>query len=170
MKPGFKPRLWQEQALRKFTNANYSALVEAPTAAGKTVFSMMVINQLRFRKPGLRTIVVVPTINLLGQWKKELVKFMGIKEKEIGEYYGGKKESSISKRYMLYVINSAAMSDNLSEQQKNDPFDLIIHDEVHHVGAETYQKLLHIPFAYKLGISATPEREYDAEGTKKILS
>ena len=169
MKTNFRPRLWQEKALKELSNVNYSALVEAPTAAGKTVFAMMAIDMLKFRKPGLKTVIVVPTINLLKQWRKELVKFLGVSEEEIGEFYGPKKDNSSGKKFMIYVINSAARDRNLFYQQLENKFDFVIHDEVHHVGAETYKDLLKIEFSYKLGISATPDREYDSEGTKEIV-
>jgi len=170
MKSDFKPRMWQELALRRVKEFNYNALVQAPTAAGKTVFAMMVVSLLRIKKPGLKTVIIVPTITLLKQWKKELVKFLDVDEIEIGEYYGGKKDVSLEKKYMIYVINSAARDRNLFDQQKVNPFDFIVVDEVHHVGADSYKKLLEIEsFRYRLGISATPEREYDREGTKKVI-
>ena len=123
MKIDFKPRLWQGKALKDFRKANYNALVEAPTAAGKTVFAMMIISVLKIKKPGLKTVIVVPTTNLLKQWKKELIKFLGVSEKEIGEYYGSQKDTSLDKKYMIYVINSAAKDKNLFDQQKINPFD-----------------------------------------------
>ena len=169
MKSDFRPRLWQERALKALDRVDYSALVEAPTAAGKTVFAMMAIDMLRFRKPGLKTVIVVPTINLLRQWKKELVKFLDVPESEIGEFYGPKKDNSSGKKFMIYVINSASREGNLFNQQLENKFDFVIHDEVLHVGAETYKSLLKIEFLYKLGISATPDREYDSEGSKEIL-
>ena len=90
----FKPRKWQEITLDRVKASNYNALVQAPTAAGKTVFAMMVAQILRIKKPGLRTVIIVPTINLLKQWKKELANFFDIEQSEIGEFYGPKKDSS----------------------------------------------------------------------------
>ena len=46
---------------------------------------------------------------------------------------------------------------------------LLIGDEVHATGAETYRKLLRDDFRYRLGLSATPLRQYDLEGTEIIL-
>jgi len=169
MADNFKPRKWQEITLDRVKASNYNALVQAPTAAGKTVFAMMVAQILRIKKPGLRTVIIVPTINLLKQWKKELANFFDIEQSEIGEFYGPKKDSSKNKEFMIYVINSAAKNNNLHENHKINPFDFVIIDEVHHAGANTYKNLLKINFKYKLGISATPEREYDSEGTEKLI-
>lgn len=59
----------------------------------------------------------------------------------------------------------------ISEDQKKDIF--IIHDEVHGFGSPAnIQKLAgsHSGFIYKLGMSATPDREYGEEGNQFIKS
>lgn len=169
MNTDFKPRFWQQKAWKDFEKAEYSALLEAPTAAGKTVFAIWVVSRLKQKYPNLKTTIIVPTIPLLRQWKKELLKFLTVSESEIGVYYGGKKDSSLGKKFMIYVVNSASSNDNLKHQQQSNQFDFVIHDEVHHVGAPTYQRLLEITsFKFKLGMSATPDREYDSTGTRRI--
>ncbi|MGQ3092328.1 hypothetical protein [Roseateles sp.] len=50
---------------------------------------------------------------------------------------------------------------------------LVVHDEVHGLGAPQSRRDLagkHARFGYVLGLSATPEREYDEEGTAFIES
>jgi superfamily II DNA or RNA helicase len=166
MKPGFKSRIWQQHTLQRFKELEYNALIQAPTAAGKTVFAMMAISLLRIKHPGLKTTIIVPTINLLNQWKQELKIFLDVPEDKIGIFYGPKKENSKNKEFMIYVINSASRNDNLKKQQSLNPFELVIFDEVHHSGANTHKKLFDITdFQYRLGISATPDREYDDDGT-----
>ena len=58
----------------------------------------------------------------------------------------------------------------LTHQNINKEKTLLIYDEVHGFGAETNLKLvgLHDKFIYKLGLSATPEREYDENGNDFI--
>jgi len=166
MRPGFKSRIWQQHTLQRFKELEYNALIQAPTAAGKTVFAIMAISLLRIKHPGLRTTIVVPTINLLHQWKQELKFFLDISDDKIGIFYGAKKDDSKNKEFMIYVINSASRDNNLKNQQMINSFELVIFDEVHHSGANTHKKLFDIAnFQYKLGISATPDREHDDEGT-----
>lgn len=166
MKAGFKPRRWQQHTLQRFKEADYNALVQAPTAAGKTIFAMMAVSLLRIRSPGLKTTIVVPTINLLRQWEQELISWLNVPKNKIGIFYGARKDNPQDKDFMIYVINSAAREDNLKNHQTINPNELIIFDEVHHSGANTHKKLFGInSFKYKLGISATPDREYDEEGT-----
>jgi superfamily II DNA or RNA helicase len=45
---------------------------------------------------------------------------------------------------------------------------LLIVDEVHNAGAPTYRKTLRPTFAWRLGLSATPVRHFDEEGTEAI--
>ncbi len=46
---------------------------------------------------------------------------------------------------------------------------LIIADEVHTAGAQQYRRILRDDFTYRLGLSATPIRPYDEEGTEFVL-
>ena len=56
------PRPYQEDALAAWLAAGGRGVVVLPTGAGKTVLALMAIARL-----GLRTLVVVPTIELLYQ-------------------------------------------------------------------------------------------------------
>ena len=46
---------------------------------------------------------------------------------------------------------------------------MLLADEVHRLGAKECRRHQLDYFSYKLGLSATPERKYDAEGTQHIL-
>jgi len=45
----------------------------------------------------------------------------------------------------------------------------IVPDEVHHLGARTYQQCTKLPSCRRLGLSATPERYWDPQGTLKTI-
>lgn len=47
---------------------------------------------------------------------------------------------------------------------------LLVADEVHRLGAPSYQQIMTIDAAYRLGLSATPERAGDPAGTDAILN
>jgi superfamily II DNA or RNA helicase len=47
---------------------------------------------------------------------------------------------------------------------------MLIADEVHHLGANHTQNALMDDFSLRLGLSATPERWYDEEGTQELTS
>ena len=46
---------------------------------------------------------------------------------------------------------------------------MIIADEAHNLGTTKKLKILDINFIYKLGLTATPERHYDEDGTYKVI-
>ena len=68
------PRPYQRQAYNIFKGYGYQGLViEAPTGSGKTLIGMMVIQDwLRRLSRGQSILVLVPTVNYMQQWLREL--------------------------------------------------------------------------------------------------
>ena len=62
-------------------------MVVLPTGAGKTVVAMMAMEAL-----GARTLVVVPTIELLEQWRAALVERLGLPAEAVGVIGGGRHD------------------------------------------------------------------------------
>src|ERR1043165_5030004 len=67
-----QPRSYQRDAVRSWLDADGRGVIVLPTGAGKTVVAMMAIEAV-----GARTLVVVPTIELLEQWRLALVGKLG---------------------------------------------------------------------------------------------
>jgi len=136
-------REYQKEALTRWLKIKHGTIV-MPTGAGKTILAMKIIEALN-----TSTFIVVPTLDLLSQWKEELEKTFQIKA---GEYSGHKKEI---KGITISTYDSAY----LNAEFLGNKFRLIIFDEVHHLPSEGY---IHIgeTFAspYRLGLTATYER------------
>lgn len=162
-----KLREWQEDAYKVFKKNNYNGILKVGTGKGKTVFAIHCINEFMNENPNYRTCIIVPTINLMFQWKKELLKFLDIEEDEVSLFYG--QEKSISGKIVIYVVNSAVNDANLKKAHLLNPFDFMIADECHHYGSNLFSKIFEIHTNNALGLSATPERERDKEGTGKII-
>ena len=47
---------------------------------------------------------------------------------------------------------------------------MVVADEVHTLGSKTFSKVLTIEAGAKLGVSATPERYNDPEGTDRLFA
>jgi superfamily II DNA or RNA helicase len=139
-----KLRSYQKEALNKWLNTKRGAVV-MPTGAGKTIFAMKIIE-----KVNSSTFIVVPTLDLVIQWKKELKKAFSI---EIGEFTGHKKNLKpiVVSTYNSAYINAAYLGNK---------FKLLIFDEVHHLPSESFRHIAEM-FAspYRLGLTATFERE-----------
>lgn len=135
---------WQKDAFQEW-NKDKKNIVQAPTGVGKTLFAMYCIQQVR-----QSTIIIVPTIVLMRQWKQEILEHLDVKEENVGLYYGEKKEL---KPITIAVINSVREED-LSK------FGMVVCDEIHrYASAENIKPLKRSSFNVKLGITATLQRE-----------
>jgi superfamily II DNA or RNA helicase len=141
-----QPRPYQREALRNWLSNGGRGVVVLPTGSGKTVLAFMALEQVP-----VRTLVVVPTIDLLGQWRDGLVAKAGIPADQVG-IVGGGERSLAPVTVMTY--DSAAMP-----RRTLSGYGLLIVDEVHHLPAPTYRAISAKAAApWRLGLSATPER------------
>lgn len=160
-------RQWQREAYEVFERNNHKGILKVGTGKGKTVFGIYCIKKLREKKPNSRICIIVPTINLMFQWRSQLIKILDWKQEDISLFYGLKKETS--GQVVIFVVNSAVSDDNLRNINDSKVFDFMIADECHHYGSNLFSKIFEIKTNWSLGLSATPEREGDKEGTCKIV-
>jgi superfamily II DNA or RNA helicase len=140
------PRPYQREAVDAWLRAHGRGIVVLPTGAGKTVVAYDAIARL-----GVRTLVVVPTIDLLRQWRGGLAEHLGVPPEEVGAIGGGER---VSGPLTVITYDSAAMP-----RRKLDGYGLLIFDEVHHLPAQTYRAIATKCAApWRLGLSATLER------------
>ena len=144
--PTITSRPYQEEALLAWRAAAYRGVVVLPTGAGKTIIGALAIADLE-----MWTLVIVPTIELLGQWRSALLAALGCSEDLIGAYGGGAHEM---RPITITTYESAPRRPELLR-----PFGLLIFDECHHLPAPTYRQIADgAVAAHRLGLSATPER------------
>lgn len=139
--------LWdyQKEALEAWKNADRRGVVVLPTGAGKTMIALKAIEDA-----GTSTLVVVPTLVLVEQWKERLEKTFG---ERVGIVGGGK---DIVEALTVTTYDSAS----LRARELGNKFNLLIFDEVHHLPAPTFKKIGEEYIAlYRLGLSATVKRE-----------
>jgi superfamily II DNA or RNA helicase len=141
-----EPRPYQSEALTHWTTEGSAGVVVLPTGAGKTFVAAMAIHEM-----GLWTLAVVPTIDLLQQWREQLSTLLTVPLAEIGIFGGGEKEL---KPLTVITYDSAAL---YPRELRN--FGLLVFDECHHLPAPTYRLIAECAFTpLRLGLSATPER------------
>jgi superfamily II DNA or RNA helicase len=151
------PRAWQVEALAKWRASGNRGIVRVVTGGGKTLFALQCALEALAENPELRIGIIVPSVALLDQWYVELQDEIGATSEEIYVAGGGGTPTS-SSRFYLAVINTAR-TQGLG-LPANTPAMLIV-DECHRAGAEQSQRALEGSFVATLGLSATPEREYD---------
>ena len=145
------PRPYQDDALAAWRAADGRGVVVLPTGAGKTVLALMAIARL-----GLRTVVVVPTIELLYQWRDAVIERLGVATSNVGVVGDGRREL---RPITIITYASAAMPDAPIAGSG-----LLICDEAHHLPSPSYSGIpARCGAPYRLGITATPERSDSAE-------
>jgi len=143
---------WQQQATDFFFNHDGYGLFTISTGAGKTFFSVHLIKKIWEIHPDYNILIVVPkNVILETGWYKELSE-NGILITKIGVYYGDIKE---------YAQITLTNMQNL-HRIPLDYFDIGIFDEVHNYGTKKLLPYLKHNFKYKIGLTATVERNDDA--------
>lgn len=160
----YHPRDWQREALAKWLLEN-RGIVEVVTGGGKTVFAQMCLLEFFKERPGAQALIIVPTVSLLDQWWVALQEEMGASHEEIGLLSGTDKIKG-NERIIIAVINTAR---NFTEVFSKDKEIFLIVDECHRAGSPSNAKALQGDLTATLGLSATPEREYD-EGFEDLIA
>jgi superfamily II DNA or RNA helicase len=141
LETSFKLRDYQIEALRSWTRANCRGIVVLPTGAGKTVLAVKAIEEQQ-----CSTLVVVPTIVLVDQWREVLEQAFNI---PIGALGGGKEEIE---PITVSTYNSA----RLRTRRLGNKFDFIVFDEVHHLPAPSNTRIAERYLSTRrLGLTAT---------------
>jgi len=138
-------RDYQRDALDSWMQAGNRGTVVLPTGAGKTVVAVGAIGKLQ-----TPTLVVVPTLDLMEQWRRVLATEF---ELEIGAYGGG---DNILSPLTVSTYDSAY----LRAAELGNRFGLVVFDEVHHLPAAGYRHIAEMFLSpARLGLTATYERE-----------
>ena len=149
------------------------------TGTGKTITSLNCLLQEYKQSKTYNAIVLVPSIALLNQWEEEIGEFNFKNilkvgggnnwENDLANYvsncsWGIKKDLIIISTYGSFVTDR--FQKYFHKVQENF---LLIADEAHNMGASQIKKRLpSVKVNSKIGLSATPKRIYDPEGTDAI--
>ena len=175
------PFAHQGEAVDAWCNAGFHGVLEMATGAGKTIAAMIAAYRLfEIHKP-LLIVVAAPYLPLVQQWCSEIEPF-GIAPIDLTSVSGPKGRGStlgrVNRRLQMGIEEVVAIVvthdtlTNVSFQEELERFNatiLLIGDEVHGLGSESF--IGHPPerVEYRLGLSATPERQYDDEGTRALF-
>lgn len=180
------PRDYQNQAFENWKANNQKGLFAMATGTGKTITSLNCLLEIYKRNGYYKAIILVPTITLVNQWEQECEKFhfsnvikiysknsewrTKIERIQMAEEYKKAKESSqnfiIISTYASFTRGN--VFDNLNGFEKSKV--LLIADEAHNMGSPTIMKRLgDIKYLRRIGLSATPERQFDDETNRKLF-
>lgn len=163
MKLRLRPRRWQLEALAAWLSRK-RGIASVVTGGGKTVFAQLCMQAFCDQFPTGRIIVVVPTASLLDQWHVALTEETDTAAEAIG-CYSGEERSPAIRPISIVVINTAR---HLTRQLSRDGPCMLVVDECHRAGSPKNAESLQGSFVATLGLTATPERQYDDGFTQFI--
>ena len=144
LKGNFVLRDYQNEALNNWCRARYRGVLVLPTAAGKTFIALRAIQQLK-----VQTLILVPTLDLIDQWKKRVKDCLNLDAGAVG---GG--ENTV--RMVTVTTYDSAL---IHAEQLGNKFKLLVFDEVHHLASTGYIQIAEMYTApYRMGLTATYER------------
>lgn len=174
------PRKHQLIALENWKKSGRRGIFEHATGSGKTYTAICAIRDALDRNKSV--LVLVPSKELLRQWRKEISE--NIQDIEIQYLLCGdgnnawKKDNllrlwtapSDSMNKVIIAIMDTACSNQFVNSVLSGEHLLIVADEVHRIGSRARRNILNINAYERLGLSATPIRYGDVEGTNAIFN
>ena len=148
-----KLREWQETAFPLWWNRK-RGIVKVVTGGGKTVFAIHCLKQYLEENPSNSILIVVPSIALLDQWYEGLLQSYDANQLSLNG--GGEHLEELSMITISTIDSVKNIIDKFDASQT-----LLIVDECHKIGTEKRGETLTNNWHATLGLSATPERDYD---------
>lgn len=177
-----KLRGYQKEAIDNWLKHGKKGIFEMATGTGKTATALGCVNALWATDNELVTIIACPFSHLITQWIREMENF-GIAVKYViadstnsswRDEVANKLldlENSIYNNLVIFTTHDTLAKDDFRKliQTVSKNICLIV-DEVHGVGAPILRQGLLDKYQYRLGLSATPKRWFDLEGTDTLLN
>ena len=186
--PYGKPRDYQQQAFVNWKNNKQKGLFAMATGTGKTLTSLNCLLRIYKIYNFYKAVILVPTITLVDQWEQECKKFhfcgivkINSKNKSWREELDAikaKESFNLSGQEQSYIIISTYASfarENVFRDLMDFPKKalreiLLIADEAHNMGAgKILDRLDGVKYIRRIGLSATPERQFDVEGNNALM-
>ncbi len=162
---GFELFDWQKTAVEKWTHGRspFKGTLEIFTGGGKSLVALAcaaeAAKHVAESRGDFRLLIVVPTKALSEQWIETIVNHTTLPRTSIG-IISARNAAAVFEKFVaaVVVINTAAkLAKNRELQVSNNT--MLIVDECHRAGAPSFKKALDLGKKFRLGLSATPERE-----------
>jgi superfamily II DNA or RNA helicase len=168
----------QIEAIEKWKLNGCKGILQHATGSGKTVTAISAINE--HTKNGYAALVLVPSKLLLDQWIKECTREMPNiiwiaagsghnswkKNKKLNNFINDDKVEY--QRLIISTMQTASTSEFIKAIEGNKNI-LIVADEVHQLGSESNSRFLSVDTNFRMGLSATPQRYGDPDGTRLLM-
>lgn len=180
-------RQYQAEAVQNWLGNDKKGILEMATGTGKTVAALSCIKKILETEKKVIIVISGPFIHLSEQWIREFDRLGIQSKKSLADSSKAKwrdklvdniidVENGISERLVVLTTHNTLSSMDfmniIKESKARAPEVklLLVVDEVHGIGAPERRNGLLQEYDYRLGLSATPKRWFDFEGTDKIFS
>ncbi|MBD3761920.1 DEAD/DEAH box helicase family protein [Rhizorhabdus sp.] len=174
-----QPLPHQSDALAAWVGNNCRGILEHATGSGKTFTAIVALRE--HVSGGMPAIVLVPSLLLLEQWAIELRE--EIPDAALLLAGGGNSgwksvkrlqsmtanDTNLGGRIVLAMMQTAATDAFRSSVVESDNL-MIVADEVHQIGSRFNSQFLSLNAGKRLGLSATPTRYGDPDGTSALMA
>ena len=183
------PRDYQKQAFENWKNNGQKGLFAMATGTGKTITALNCLLEIYKHNGYYKAIILVPTVTLVEQWEEECRKFNFRNIVKVCSKNNNWKQEIDSIKLQEEISSpsdtpSYVIIATYSSFSREIPFNvltnwdankrvyarlLFISDEAHNMGAKRIlDRIGGICYARRIGLSATPSRQFDDEGNKTI--
>lgn len=172
-------REYQKEAIEAFENNNSIGLLEMATGTGKTITALSAINRHYKINKRQFLVIIVPYLHLIEQWVNDfsligITNYLEIARNKSNWYHSLKTliwDYNKKFRDRVVLIGSYKSMADLEFQTlltyvKDNRF--LVADECHNIGVSSYKTNIFNNFECRLGLSATPKRWWDEEGSKRV--
>lgn len=179
---GMEVRGYQRDAVMAWLGQQGRGILKMATGTGKTKTAMIAAvklgEKMREREQPLVLLVLAPLTHLVDQWITEVESF-GVRPVAVYESSERwlpvvEEQLAAARMGQRSVVAMVATNDSFSGRRFQSVLSrislplLVIADEAHNLGSQTYRSSLPQNATYRLALSATPERWFDHDGTAAL--
>lgn len=176
------PRAYQMDAYNNWVNNNYQGIFAMATGTGKTITSLNCLLQemIKSKESIYHAIILVPTITLVNQWSDEALRFNFQEIIKVSSRFQWESElattlstaKKIQTSFIIITTYASFIKDRFNKYIKDLPENtFFIADEAHNIGSPSVLTILpKVLLQKRIGLSATPKRIYDIEGSAAMES
>ncbi len=172
----------QGKAIEAWETSGRRGFLAMATGSGKTITALAAATKLQEEVDTLLVIISAPYKPLVSQWLEEVNTFgvrpIPVKGSQVElanslDFAVKGLQSKVSKVEVMVVTENFLTSKNFRQIFDAVPESistLLIADEAHNLGKKSFLENTPNRFDFRLGLSATPVRQYDPNGTNSLFA
>lgn len=171
-------RQYQIDAVDAWDSAGRIGILEMATGTGKTRTALECIDRFRASNSRSLTVITAPFQHIAVQWRSLLDPMEPVSSFDSGRWRDQFRNSlselkTLQRDHLVWIVvqntaSSQDFQDLLSDAGRSVSGLLLVADEAHGLGAPTFRNALNPLYTSRLGLTATPERWFDEDGSRAL--